>query len=500
VADSTKKSGRRPPKRDVLDRGVGFIQTSRLVAFDPHLTDRGVRVYMAITDHCWDGRTTAFPSQRSIAGKLSCSIDKVQDGINELRARGLLFVSKFGIPARNRYHFIRPDLVYSPEEMAFMADRAHTAEEWEHRPVSEPKPYEPPEETDDPDEGYATEERKSNEVPDAADLRCLGAAYEPHLGAAQDRPEVHQILSLRERMKQTKGEKEPRSAKPTLSGLSQDENHPEETRKTRSIPEKLAEVEEVVPGRERTCVSPSLDEGYNESDVASGLYSTNGQERSYGKSPSGVHEGFAEVTKPAPRTPPRGSQVSSSPYDVPSSPRPSLTVPKDEEPTTQAAAVHRLYGDWRTEVVARFKGVANDIPLKVKWGDHKLRACVVTLLSKFEGPTADGQPGYASLLRLIRVAAWDWEAVKVHEGAKWCAKGSPYPTLREIHLLSDFLLGFTATGVTAAPDHRVSNYYEQFLAKRTPEEETDEIGRIAKQEKKTRAAVIREMQAGRKPG
>ena len=483
MEDGNRQRGRRPAKGDCVEVGAGFVQVSRLIVYDNFLSPRAVRVYLAVVDYCWEGRTTSFPSQRLVSAKLGCSIDTVQRGIGELRDRGLIFISKWGLPSKNRYHFIRAEKVYSQEEIAFVADHSKLAEEWETRRITtKPKPYEPPESTDDPDEGYEETLPKSNEVPEAANLRLLHTAEVRPAHAAGLRSKADEPLPLRGREKQTKQDKSPASPDHTPGDC------PLSSSEGMSTLDPLfgSDREKAGTGRQRTYASPLED-------------------RSYGMSPSGVHEAFAEAPDPEPvvkaktrpKTPqggPSGLQMPS--YDMPTSPRPVVTQPPVEVAEDNFA---KLYSAWRTEIVSVFKAHANDIPVRPP-RDFKLRSCGTSLLAKFEGVTPDGRPGFDTIIRLIRVAAWDWEGVKVHEGSKWVAKGLPFPTIREIHLLSDFLCGHTQTGVVAGANHRVSNYHQKFIQPPPPLAPTDKVGEIAAKEGKTRASVLREMKAGRDLG
>lgn len=95
------------------------------------------------------------------------------------------------------------------------------------------------------------------------------------------------------------------------------------------------------------------------------------------------------------------------------------------------------------------------------------------------------------LLRVIRVAIWDWPAIQ--KKFAWFAKGKDRPALPEILYLAEHLAGASNTGITALPSHRVSAYKQRWI---DPPLKLDEVGRRAKELGMTRAQYVRAKRQG----
>jgi hypothetical protein len=98
------------------------------------------------------------------------------------------------------------------------------------------------------------------------------------------------------------------------------------------------------------------------------------------------------------------------------------------------------------------------------------------------------------LRQMIRLAIWDWDALRVTH--KWYVDGKPIPTLREISYLADTLAAFVKTGITTTTgSHRVSAYAAKWLTPAIPAAELDDDPLLAraKREGKTLAEVARDI-------
>lgn len=116
------------------------------------------------------------------------------------------------------------------------------------------------------------------------------------------------------------------------------------------------------------------------------------------------------------------------------------------------------------------------------------------LLARF--PVGSNGTTDTTLLEVLRVAIWDWDAIR--SNFAWYTKGKAVPTLQEILYLADQLAAAVNTGFTAPPLHRTSAYYERWIKKdKHADAPLDPIGQRAATEGKTRAEILREIQEAR---
>lgn len=153
-----------------------------------------------------------------------------------------------------------------------------------------------------------------------------------------------------------------------------------------------------------------------------------------------------------------------------------------------------VYAIWQHEVVERY-GKEGESIARVPYRalGKKLHQCIASFAAKY-GQFA--QQGDADVLtKTIRVAVWDWFAARELKAFSWVAT-TDIPTLREIHLLADALQPMLATGLVS-PNHRSSKYYQRYVRKPDVSGRRDVLDEVAAREGKSRAAVYREIQAGR---
>jgi hypothetical protein len=179
------------------------------------------------------------------------------------------------------------------------------------------------------------------------------------------------------------------------------------------------------------------------------------------------------IQAPAPRHDPRHS---GKPLPLPD--RVTPTEAYDDEPPTNGSQVFYL---WQTEIKRKHPTYGCGHP------DSKARTLGQRLLKKF--PTVVGDDP-EMLLRVIRVAIWDWPAIR--KNFDWYAKGKAIPTLQEIVYLADHLAAAVNKGFIAPPSIRTSDYKEKWIDP-PPVEGTDPISVKAREEGITSAEAARRL-------
>ena len=114
-------------------------------------------------------------------------------------------------------------------------------------------------------------------------------------------------------------------------------------------------------------------------------------------------------------------------------------------------SINRLWTVWTTEIKARFPefAVPNETPKHIGQVRH---------LFKQFGEEASAQ--------IIRVAVWDWSAIK-ETIMVWKTKDVSIPQIGDILVVSTQLAAHVARGVTS-PGRRVSSYHKKFVAEPAP--------------------------------
>lgn len=159
---------------------------------------------------------------------------------------------------------------------------------------------------------------------------------------------------------------------------------------------------------------------------------------------------------------------------------------KDEDTVEEPKNGGHVYQLWLAEMQRKDPGFMDG---KRALGTPKDMKIGSDLLKKFPPSLSDDL-----LLKMIRVAVWDWTAIT--QSFEWYAKGKPYPTLKEILYLADTLAGAVSKGIIAPPGIRTSAYAERWLKEATTEAApagVDPIADRCRRESKGRAQVIREM-------
>lgn len=180
-----------------------------------------------------------------------------------------------------------------------------------------------------------------------------------------------------------------------------------------------------------------------------------------------------------------------APKKAPPPPPTKLWVRKDGDEKTDEDAVDEpkngghVYQLWLAEMQRKDPGFMDG---KRALGTPKDMKIGSDLLKKFPPSLSDDL-----LLKMIRVAVWDWVAIQ--QSFEWYAKGKPYPTLKEILYLADTLAGAVSKGIISPPGIRRSAYADRWLAAPTvaAPEGVDPIADRCRREGKGRAQVIREM-------
>jgi hypothetical protein len=88
----------------------GFEMTPHAVLFDTRLS-AGAKVCWATLQHYWRRSDVCWPSQATLAARMSCSIGTVQSRLRELREHGFIEVRRRGLTLPNQYiRLVQPRL------------------------------------------------------------------------------------------------------------------------------------------------------------------------------------------------------------------------------------------------------------------------------------------------------------------------------------------------------------------------------------------------------
>jgi biotin operon repressor len=92
-----------------MAKGVPYAAVPRALVGDRRVTDRGVRLYAVLTRFT-DRHSLAWPSQRTLAEQMECSIPTVERAVRELRDAGWVTVTRRGPGGPNVYRVnTKPD-------------------------------------------------------------------------------------------------------------------------------------------------------------------------------------------------------------------------------------------------------------------------------------------------------------------------------------------------------------------------------------------------------
>lgn len=73
---------------------------------EANISDGAVRLYMILASYCFGDKTTCFPSQNTLAAKLSKSVRTVQRYLGELISKGLIMKRRRGSTS-NEYQLVK---------------------------------------------------------------------------------------------------------------------------------------------------------------------------------------------------------------------------------------------------------------------------------------------------------------------------------------------------------------------------------------------------------
>ena len=483
----------------------GWSAVPRIVTSDRRLSKNARLVFATLQHYCWT-KLEAFPTQATLALEIGCSARTIKRAVRELRERNLVKITRKKMPGSNHYHLVPLVDVYSESEQTRCVE-GKKGHDW----ATETTARVPLGLTVTP-----------STTSGAISVPSVGPSVSPQWG--QNCPSNgDEASSLRE---EEQDESEHKTASPSFVWCDSLLSIREESARSTQAGGRFSDREKMVPGRERTYVSSyvaTVCDVVAESPVVRMGY---GSDKGYDGGPapgSAPRRALPEpeapqVTKPVVKAPSRAPQTrpvtaQMPAFDVSTKALPVVVKPASEE---KPAACNnpdfvKLYGIWRAEIDARFGKTAVGIPTKAPFKDFKLKTCAAALMAKFvEDEPAEfsgagapdvtsksgSRPNFTVLHSMIRVAIWDWSSIRESAAGKWVALDLKLPTLREVHLLADYLASNIQTGIVGGTNNRTSAYLAKFVSA-APETPTDAIGRIAKLENKSRAAVMREVKEGR---